>query len=100
MTPNAVPASDVVVVDTQRLRGFTPPLDHHNPDWTIAFREGSVRHCFAAERNSPLSSLELRVAEKAGPGAGKCFDALSVARGGDVRYDGVTDYSELIAFVT
>jgi len=41
------------------------PLDSYNPDWAIAFKEGSVKHLyFVAETKGALSDLQLRAIEK------------------------------------
>ena len=42
------------------------PVGHYNPDWAIAFTEGSVRHIFfVAETKGNTDSLELRGVENA-----------------------------------
>lgn len=45
---------------------ISTPVGHYNPDWAIAFTEGSVRHIFfVAETKGNTDSLELRGVEKA-----------------------------------
>jgi type III restriction enzyme len=45
---------------------ITTPVGNYNPDWAIAFREGSVKHIyFVAETKGSMSSLELRKIEEA-----------------------------------
>ncbi|MDR1895004.1 MAG: hypothetical protein LBQ61_10035, partial [Spirochaetales bacterium] len=42
------------------------PVGNYNPDWAIAFKEGSVKHIyFVAETKGSMSSLELRKIEEA-----------------------------------
>ena len=48
-------------------KGFyiNTPVGHYNPDWAIAFNEGSVKHVyFVAETKGSMSSMELREIEK------------------------------------
>ena len=97
--------SEEVVVYTKLPRGFKipTPLDDYNPDWAIAFTEGSVKHVyFVAETKGSLSSLELRGAEKAKiECARKLFMKLNEEAGNPgIRYDVVTNYSELMQLVT
>ena len=45
---------------------ISTPVGHYNPDWAIAFTEGSVRHIFfVAETKGNTDSLELRGVENA-----------------------------------
>lgn len=97
--------SDEVVVYTKLPRGFKipTPLDDYNPDWAIAFTEGSVKHVyFVAETKGSLSSLELRGAERAKTEcARKLFMKLNEEAGNPgIKYDVVTNYSELMQLVT
>ena len=60
--------SDEVVVYAKLPRGFfiPTPVGDYNPDWAIAFEEGTVKHVyFVAETKGSLSEMELRPAEKA-----------------------------------
>ncbi|NKE10882.1 restriction endonuclease subunit R, partial [Kocuria subflava] len=81
----ALDISDEVSVFTKLPRGFKipTPLDDYNPDWAIAFQEGSVKHVyFVAETKYSLSSLELRGAEKAKIDcANKLFEKLDQVAG-------------------
>ena len=45
---------------------FIPtPVDNYNPDWTIAFQEGKVKHVFfIAETKGSMSSMDLRGIEE------------------------------------
>ena len=57
-----------VVVYAKLPGGFAipTPLGSYNPDWAIAFKEGSVKHLyFVAETKGSLSELQLREIEKA-----------------------------------
>jgi type III restriction enzyme len=82
---------------------FIPtPVGDYNPDWAIAFTEGSVKHMyFVAETKGSLSTLQLKGVENAKiECARKFFAALSEKNGQDVKYDVVTDYTELMQLVT
>lgn len=101
----ALDVSDEVVVYTKLPRGFKipTPLDDYNPDWAIAFMEGSVKHVyFVAETKGSLSSLELRGAEKAKiECARKLFMKLNEEAGNPgIKYGAVINYSELMQLVT
>lgn len=101
----ALDVSEEVVVYTKLPRGFKipTPLDDYNPDWAVAFKEGSVKHIyFVAETKGSLSSLELRGAEKAKiECARKLFEKLNNEAGNPgIKYDVVTDYAKLMQIVT
>lgn len=70
------------------------PVGRYNPDWAIAFREGSVKHIyFIAETKGSMESMELRAVEQAKIScAKKHFRAIS---GDAVRYDVVDSYEAL-----
>jgi type III restriction enzyme len=89
-------ASEVCVY-AKLPRGFhiPTPMDNYNPDWAIAFNEGSVKHIyFIAETKGTLSSLELRPIEQAKIRcARKLFNELSTSY---VKYHDVTSYQELL----
>ena len=74
------------------------PVGKYNPDWAIAFHEGSVKHMyFVAETKGSLSSLELREIESAKiKCARKHFEAISNAA---VTYDVVDSYEKLLDLV-
>lgn len=96
--------SSEVAVYAKLPRGFfiPTPVGDYNPDWAIAFTEGSVKHVyFVAETKGALSSLQLKGVENAKiECARKFFAALSEKDENDVKYDVVTDYSELMQLVT
>lgn len=76
-----------VVVYAKLPGGFSipTPLGSYNPDWAIAFKEGSVKHLyFVAETKGSLSDLQLRAIEKSKIAcAEKFFMALGTK---DTRY--------------
>lgn len=101
---NEIDTSDEVAVYAKLPRGFfiPTPVGDYNPDWAIAFTEGSVKHVyFVAETKGSLSSLQLKGVENAKI---KCarnfFESLNKKNGQDVIYNVVTDYSELMQLVT
>ena len=93
-----------VAVYAKLPRGFfiPTPVGNYNPDWAIAFKEGSVKHVyFVAETKGSLSSLQLRPEEQAKIDcARKFFASLNEKRDGDVTYGVVTDYGKLMQLVT
>lgn len=95
--------SNEVVVFAKLPRGFfiPTPMGNYNPDWAIAFKEGSVHHVyFVAETKGSLSSLQLKGAELAKiECARRFFATLSKKKGGQVAYGVATDYSELMGLV-
>lgn len=86
-----------VAVYVKLPNGFyiSTPVGKYNPDWAIAFYEGSVKHVyFVAETKGSLSSLQLRDIEKAKIHCAKeHFKAIS---NGSVVYDVVDGYDELM----
>lgn len=95
--------STEVSVYAKLPRGFLipTPVGDYNPDWAIAFTEGSVKHVyFVAETKGSLSTLQLKGAEQAKIAcARKFFASLSEKNGQDVKYDVVTNYTELMQLV-
>ena len=96
--------SHEVAVYAKLPRGFfiPTPVGDYNPDWAIAFTEGSVKHVyFVAETKGSLSTLQLKGVEEAKiECARKFFASLSEKNGDDVTYDVVTNYTELMQLVT
>ena len=90
-------AHDDVVVYTKLPRGFyiNTPMGKYNPDWAIALKEGDVKHIyFVAETKGSLESGQLRGTEAAKiECARQHFQTIS---SGDIKYDVVTCYSELM----
>jgi type III restriction enzyme len=95
--------SEEVAVYAKLPRGFfiPTPVGDYNPDWAIAFKEGTVRHVyFVAETKGSLSSLQLKGVEEAKiECARKFFAELNSKHGKAVKYDVVTDYSQLMQLV-
>lgn len=89
-------ASDVAVY-VKLPDGFyiSTPVGHYNPDWAIAFKEGSVKHIyFVAETKGSMDTLELRGIEDAKIHcAREHFKAIS---GDNVVYDVVDSYQALL----
>jgi len=71
------------------------PVGKYNPDWAIAFYEGSVKHIyFVAETKGDLSSLQLREIESLKIHcAREHFKRIS---SGSVKYDVITNYAGLL----
>lgn len=96
--------SNEVAVYAKLPRGFfiPTPVGDYNPDWAVAFTEGTVKHIyFVAETKGSLSSLQLKGAEEAKiECARKFFESLNEKNGEDVKYDVVTDYTQLMQLVT
>ena len=93
-----------VVVYAKLPKGFfiPTPVGNYNPDWAIAFKEGTVKHIyFVAETKGSMSSLELREIEKTKiQCAVRFFDKLNKAIQPDnVKYDVVDNYGKLMDLV-
>ena len=71
------------------------PVGHYNPDWAIAFYEGTVKHIyFVAETKGAMSSMQLRMIEESKIHcAREHFKAIS---SGNVVYDVVDSYQALL----
>ena len=71
------------------------PVGHYNPDWAIAFYEGTVKHIyFVAETKGSMSSMQLRLIEESKIHcAREHFKAIS---NGNVVYDVVDSYQALL----
>jgi type III restriction enzyme len=95
--------STEVAVYAKLPRGFfiPTPVGDYNPDWAIAFTEGKVKHVyFVAETKGSLSTLQLKGVEEAKiECARKFFASLSEKNHQEVKYDVVTDYTELMQLV-
>lgn len=89
-----------VAVYVKLPNGFyiNTPVGHYNPDWAIAFEEGSVKHIyFVAETKGNISSMELRKIEDAKISCAKeHFKAIS---SDNVKYDVITNFDELMSEV-
>ena len=71
------------------------PVGRYNPDWAIAFYEGTVKHIyFVAETKGAMSSMQLRMIEESKIHcAHEHFKAIS---NGNVVYEVVNNYQTLL----
>lgn len=78
---------------------ISTPVGHYNPDWAIAFYEGTVKHIyFVAETKGSMNSMQLRLIEESKIYcAREHFKAIS---NGEVVYDVVDSYKTLLDMVT
>lgn len=78
---------------------ISTPVGHYNPDWAIAFYEGTVKHIyFVAETKGSMNSMQLRLIEESKIHcAREHFKAIS---NGEVVYDVVDSYQSLMNLVT
>lgn len=74
---------------------ISTPVGHYNPDWAIAFYEGTVKHIyFVAETKGSMRSMQLRrIEESKIHCAREHFKAIS---GDNVVYDVVDSYETLL----
>lgn len=90
-----------VAVYVKLPNGFyiSTPVGRYNPDWAIAFYEGSVKHIyFVAETKGSMNSMQLRLLEESKIHcAREHFKAIS---NGNVVYDVVDSYQSLLEIVT
>ena len=86
----------MVEVYTKLPRGFyiSTPMGKYNPDWAIAFREGSVKHIyFVAETKGSEDVTQLREVEQNKiECARRHFASISDST---VKFDVVSSYSSL-----
>ena len=77
---------------------ISTPVGHYNPDWAIAFYEGTVKHIyFVAETKGSMNSMQLRLIEESKIHcAREHFKAIS---NGAVVYDVVDSYQNLMDLV-
>ena len=100
---NELDISDMIEVYAKLPNGFRIPTplgsDGYNPDWAIAFKEGSVKHVlFVAETKGSMSSLQLRAIEKGKIDcARKYFERLEQETEDiKVKFDMVASYETLL----
>lgn len=96
-------SSDVVVY-AKLPRGFhiPTPVGDYNPDWAIAFKQGTVKHMyFVAETKGSMSSLQLREIEKTRiQCARKFFAEMNRCHAPEnVKYDVVDSFGKLMEVV-
>jgi len=101
---NELDTSDEVVVYSKLPRAFfiPTPVGDYNPDWAIAFREGTVKHVyFIAETKGSMSTLQLKGVEEAKiECARKFFASLNdKAEGSGVMYDVADSYDSLLQLI-
>lgn len=93
--------ADAVEMYVKLPSGFyiNTPMGKYNPDWAIAFKEGSVKHVyFVAETKGDTSDLQLREVERAKiECARRHFSKIS---NDTVKYSAVASYSELLSKVS
>lgn len=86
-----------VAVYVKLPNGFyiSTPVGHYNPDWAIAFYEGTVKHIyFIAETKGSMSSMQLKLMEESKIHcAREHFKAIS---SDEVKYDVVDSYESLL----
>lgn len=92
---------DDVVVYTKLPNGFyiNTPMGKYNPDWAVAFREGSVKHVYFVAETKGKSDLlsDLRGSEESKiECARRHFEAISDK---DVKFGVVKDYQDLYNIV-
>ena len=93
---------DDVVVYTKLPNGFyiNTPMGKYNPDWAVAFREGSVKHVYfvAETKGNDMEVSQLRGSEDAKiECARRHFATIST---GEVVYSVVKTYQDLYNVVT
>ncbi|MCZ7409791.1 type III restriction-modification system endonuclease [Parvimonas micra] len=78
---------------------ISTPVGRYNPDWAIAFYEGTVKHIyFVAETKGSMNSMQLRLIEESKIHcAREHFKAIS---NGEVVYEVVDSYKTLLDMVT
>jgi type III restriction enzyme len=89
-----------VVVYAKLPKGFfiPTPVGNYNPDWAIAFHEGTVKHIyFIAETKGSMSSMELRKVEECKIECARKF--FTKITSGQVKYDVVDSYGKLMELV-
>ena len=78
-------------------KGFyiNTPVGHYNPDWAIAFNEGSVKHIyFVAETKGSMNSLQLKPIEQAKINCAR--EHFKTISSDTVQYDVIDSYQALL----
>ena len=74
---------------------ISTPVGHYNPDWAIAFYEGSVKHIFfVAETKGSMNSMQLRLVEESKIHCAR--EHFKTISNGNVVYDVVDSYTSLM----
>ena len=92
-------ASEVVVYAKLPGSFFIPtPVGNYNPDWAIAFEEGSVKHIyFVAETKGSMSTTQLKkIEEMKVESARRFFDKIA---SDNVKYEVVDSFDALMTMV-
>ncbi len=83
----------------QRDAATGTPVGNYNPDWAIAFQQGTVKHVyFVAETKGSMSSMDLRKIEESKIACAKKFFARITTD--QVKYDMVDSYGKLMELVS
>ena len=78
---------------------ISTPVGHYNPDWAIAFYEGTVKHIyFVAETKGSMNSMQLRLIEESKIHCAK--EHFKTISNEEVVYDVVDSYKVLLDMVT
>ena len=99
---NQLESRNEVAVYTKLPNGFyiNTPMGKYNPDWAVAFKEGSVKHVYfvAESKGNDLQSSQLRSSEESKiECARRYFKAIS---DNGYIYDVAKDYKSLYDIVT
>lgn len=89
--------NEEVSVYVKLPKGFyiNTPVGHYNPDWAIAFNEGSVKHIyFVAETKGSMSSLQLKPIEQAKINCAR--EHFKTISSDSVQYDVIDSYQALL----
>lgn len=94
-----------VEVYTKLPRGFyiNTPMGHYNPDWAIAFREGSVKHIYFIAETKGKTDLEVKSANLRGVEDSKIECArrhFASISGENIKFGVVSSYAELSQLIT
>lgn len=74
---------------------ISTPVGHYNPDWAIAFYEGTVKHIyFVAETKGSMNSMQLRLIEESKIHCAR--EHFKTISNGEVVYDIVDSYKTLL----
>ena len=93
-------AAHEVAVYVKLPGGFyiSTPVGRYNPDWAIAFYEGTVKHIyFVAETKGSMQSMQLREIEKSKIHCAR--EHFRAINGGDVVYEVVDSYEALLGLM-